>query len=61
MRELAAALEMSAEELAAAWDHLPLEDAAIGKILGASRQQVANLRKCARERLSRRLESSRRP
>ena len=55
MRQLAAALEMSAEELAAIWNHLPLEDAAIGNKLGASRQQVANLRKCARERLARRL------
>jgi RNA polymerase sigma factor (sigma-70 family) len=59
MRQVAAALEMSAEEIAALWDRLPLEDAAIGEKLGASRQQVANLRKCARERLSRRFESSR--
>ena len=59
MRQVAAALEMSAEELAAVWDRLPLEDAAIGEKLGASQQQVANLRKCARERLSRRLRSSR--
>ena len=57
MRQIAAALEMAAEELAAIWNDLPLEDAAIGSKLGASRQQVANLRKCARERLSRRLES----
>jgi len=59
MRQLAAALEMSAEEIAAVWDRLPLEDAAIGEKLSASRQQVANLRKCARERLSRRIESCR--
>lgn len=58
MRQIAAALKMSAEEIAAVWDRLPLEDAAIGEKLGASRQQVANLRKCARERLSRRLGSS---
>jgi len=57
MRQLAAALEMSAEEIAAVWNSLPLEDAAIGERLGASRQQVANLRKCARERLARRLRS----
>ena len=57
MRQLAVALEMSPEEFAAVWDRLPLEDAAIGEKLGASRQQVANLRKCARERLGRRLES----
>ncbi|MEP6920139.1 MAG: hypothetical protein ABI967_03360 [bacterium] len=59
MRQVAVALELSAEDLAAVWDRLPLEDAAIGEKLGASRQQVANLRKCARERLSRRLDSSR--
>ncbi len=57
MRQLAAALEMPAEGLAAIWDRLPLEDAAIGQSLGASRQQVANLRKCARERLARRFRS----
>ena len=57
MREIAAALNRTAEEIAAIWDRLPLEDAAIGEMLGASRQQVANLRKCARERLARRLRS----
>ena len=61
MRQIAAALEMSAEEITAVWDRLPLEDAVIGEKLGASRQQVANLRKCARERLARKLESSRGP
>ena len=61
MRQIAEALEMSAEELAAVWGRLPLEDAAIGEKLGASRHQVANLRKCARERLSRRSESPRGP
>jgi len=55
IRQIAAALEMPAEALAELWAVLPLDDAAIGEKLGASRQQVANLRKCARERLSRRL------
>ncbi|MGH9901002.1 MAG: hypothetical protein ACRD68_04085 [Pyrinomonadaceae bacterium] len=59
MRQIAEALRMSAEELAETWGRLPLEDAAIAEKMGASRQQVANLRKCARERLSRRLESPR--
>lgn len=58
IRQIAEALEMSAQELATIWNQLPLEDAAIGEKLGATRQQVSNLRKCARERLSRRLKLS---
>ena len=54
IQQIAETLEMPAEELASIWNQLPLEDAAIGEKLGATRQQVANLRKCARERLSRR-------
>jgi hypothetical protein len=41
--------------MAAVWNELPLEDAVIAERLGATRQQVINLRKCARARLSRRL------
>jgi DNA-directed RNA polymerase specialized sigma24 family protein len=55
LREIAAALEVGAEELAALWNDLPLEDARIAARLGATRQQVINLRKCARERLARRM------
>ena len=55
IREIAEVLEMAAEDLAALWNELPLEDAAIAGRLGATRQQVSNLRKCARERLLRRL------
>jgi hypothetical protein len=55
IQQIAEATEMTAEELASLWNKLPLEDALIGERLGATRQQVANLRKCARERLSRRL------
>ena len=58
MRQIAEALGMPAEELAEVWGRLPLEDAAIGERLGATRQQVANLRKCARERLARRLRAA---
>jgi len=58
IHQIAETLEMSAEELAAIWNQLPLDDATISERLGATRQQVANLRKCARERLSRRLELS---
>lgn len=54
IQQIAETLEVPAEELADIWKQLPLEDADIGEKLGATRQQVANLRKCARERLSRR-------
>jgi DNA-directed RNA polymerase specialized sigma24 family protein len=53
--DLAAALEMSLTELAELWRDLPLSDAQIAERLGATRQQVISLRKCARERLRRRL------
>lgn len=55
MREIAAALEMPAAEFAALWRDLPLEDRRIAELLAITRQQVINLRKCARERLARRL------
>ena len=41
--QIAEALEMSDEELAILWNELPVEDAVIGKRLGATRQQVSNL------------------
>ncbi len=53
--ELAAAVELSSEELAAMWDQLPLPDMAIAERLDLTRQQVINLRKSARQRLGRRL------
>jgi DNA-directed RNA polymerase specialized sigma24 family protein len=56
MRQIAAALETSAEELAALWDRLPLEDQEIAVRLGVTRQQVINLRLAARQRLVRRME-----
>lgn len=55
VRQLAAALEMSAEDFAAVWNDLPLEDARIAELLGLTRQQVINARKSGRERLARRL------
>ncbi|HEX8747171.1 MAG TPA: hypothetical protein VF717_08215 [Pyrinomonadaceae bacterium] len=55
MRNLADALEMAADELAGLWNELPLTDAAISSRLQVTRQQVINLRKCARERLARRM------
>ncbi len=53
--DVAAALEMRGEELAAIWHDLPLDDLRIGEILGVTRQQVINLRKSARHRLARRV------
>lgn len=55
LRQLAAALEMSAEDFAGLWNELPLEDASIAELLGLTRQQVINARKSGRERLARRL------
>jgi hypothetical protein len=53
--ELAAAADLPAERLAAIWNELPLDDLSIAAILAVTRQQVINLRKCARDRLRRRL------
>src|SRR5690349_17080842 len=53
--ELAAAVDLSAEGLAAIWEQLPLSDQTIADRLDLNRQQVINLRKSARERLRRRL------
>jgi RNA polymerase sigma factor (sigma-70 family) len=53
--EIAAALELEPRLLAEIWNDLPLADARIGEMLGLTRQQVINLRKSARERLTRRL------
>lgn len=50
---LASAVGLTSGELARIWGELPLDDLAIAGRLGASRQQVINLRKCARERLAR--------
>jgi RNA polymerase sigma factor (sigma-70 family) len=58
IREIAGVLDMAPERLAAMWADLPLEDSAIAALLGVTRQQVINLRKCARERLERRLRAA---
>ena len=55
LRDIANALEMSADGLAALWNELPIEDAKIAELLGVTRQQVINARKSGRERLTRRL------
>ena len=53
--QIAEALPLPADTLAALWPALPIEDAAIAQVLGMTRQQVINLRKVARARLTRRL------
>lgn len=55
IRQIAAALEIEAEEFASLWRELPLDDTAVAARLGITRQQVINLRKSARERLTRRM------
>lgn len=55
IEQIAAALEFPLPQFLKVWNDLPLEDLAIGELLGATRQQVINLRKCARERLDRRM------
>jgi hypothetical protein len=55
IREIARILEMPEAELAALWKDLPIDDLAIAARLGVNRQQVINLRKSARARLTRRM------
>lgn len=55
MRQIADTLGMPAEKFAELWNRLPLDDATLAGLLGVTRQQVINLRKSARERLSRRM------
>ncbi len=57
IRQIAEVLEVPAEEFAELWNRLPLDDLAIAERLGVTRQRVINLRKSARERLSRRMGS----
>lgn len=58
IEQIAEAVGVAPEEFARLWNDLPLDDAAIAVMLGATRQQVINLRKCARERLERRMNAT---
>ena len=58
--QIAEALEMPVAEFEQVWSKLPLDDTSIGEMLGASRQQVINLRRNARDRLMRRMQASER-
>ena len=55
IEQIAAALEFTLMDFLELWNKLPLDDATIAAMLGATRQQVINLRKCARERVERRM------
>lgn len=55
IEQIAAAIDLPLVEFLELWNKLPLDDATIAQLLGATRQQVINLRKCARERLERRM------
>lgn len=55
--QIAEALDIPIEEFERLWSNLPMDDLSIGQYLGASRQQVINLRKNARERLARRVKA----
>jgi DNA-directed RNA polymerase specialized sigma24 family protein len=53
LRQMASLLEMPPAQFAELWPRLPLGDLELGSLLQLTRQQVINLRKCARERLAR--------
>jgi RNA polymerase sigma factor (sigma-70 family) len=55
IQQIAEAIEFPLVDFLRLWNQLPLDDATIAELLGATRQQVINLRKCARERLDRRM------
>lgn len=53
--QIAETLEIPATEFEQLWAQLPLDDLHIAEYLGATRQQIINLRKTARERLLKRM------
>lgn len=58
LQEIAEVLEMEWDDFVKVYSCIPLDDRETAKRLGlVNRQKVINLRKCARERLQRRLES----
>jgi hypothetical protein len=58
IRDIADLLQMPGAELASLWKQMPLDDLTIAARLGVTRQQVINLRKSARARLTRRMAES---
>jgi len=55
--QIAQTLEIPAHEFEQLWGQLPLDDLSLAAYLGATRQQVINLRKTARERLLKRIKA----
>lgn len=55
VEQIAAVLEIPLSEFEQLWAALPLDDLRLAAYLGATRQQVINLRRSARDRLARRL------
>lgn len=55
---IAEVIGIGADRLAELWPGLPVDDEWIAGELGVSRRQVINFRKCARERLARRMRKS---
>jgi len=55
IRDISEVLEIPAIELAGFWEELPYDDLRVAQYLDVTRQQVVNLRKSARKRLSYRL------
>lgn len=55
LEQIAQTLEIPVAEFEQLWPQLPLDDRHIADYLGATRQQVINLRKTARERLLKRM------
>jgi DNA-directed RNA polymerase specialized sigma24 family protein len=56
-KQLADVLGQTEEWLASIWNRLPVDDLTIAEHLGLSRQQVINLRKSARQRLTKRMQA----
>jgi DNA-directed RNA polymerase specialized sigma24 family protein len=56
-KQLAGVLGQTEEWLATIWNNLPVDDLTIAEHLGVGRQQVINLRKSARQRLTKRMEA----
>lgn len=55
--QIAETLEIPLEQFESLWANLPMDDTSIGELLGATRQQVINLRRNARDRLMRRMKA----
>lgn len=53
--DIAVSLNLSLQEFTTIWNQLPMDDRAIARYLHLTPQQVINLRKCARQRLGRRM------